>query len=308
MGVFIVPNIRIIPARKSMRRLHAGIYCRVSTREKLQLESLNEQISGLTRYVHNIPSWTLFDSYIDIAPGINIVNRPSFQRMLRDCDDSKLDIVLVKNISRLGRNTIELLEIYNKLITLDIRIISLQDNFDSKEDGAQLFMAIFAKIAEEENIARRQNIIMGLKMRAQSGTLRNFDRICYGYKHENRELVPSTPEAHYVKKIFDWYVYGLSILAIISKLEEEFVPSPTGKPKWSKAAIHKILINEKYTGIGTATIMGKTHIIENHHRAIVDCETFEYAQKLMLERSNIIIMPDGTKKRKKTRYSSPKNI
>ncbi|MBP3818667.1 MAG: recombinase family protein [Butyrivibrio sp.] len=142
-------------------------------------------------------------------------------------------------------------------------------------------------------------------MRAQSGSLRNFDRICYGYQHENKMLVPSF-RAKYVKKIFDWYVYGLSILAIISKLEEEGIPSPSGKPKWSKAAIYKILTNEKYTGLGTVKIQGKTHIIENHHPAIVDTETFEYTQKLMKDRTNIIIMPDGTKKRKKTRYSSIK--
>lgn len=167
------------------------------------------------------------------------------------------------------------------------------------------YTGIFCKIAEEENIARSQNIIMGLKMRAQSGSLRNFDRICYGYQHENKMLVPSF-RAKYVKKIFDWYVYGLSILAIISKLEEEGIPSPSGKPKWSKAAIYKILTNEKYTGLGTVKIQGKTHIIENHHPAIVDTETFEYTQKLMKDRTNIIIMPDGTKKRKKTRYSSIK--
>lgn len=300
-----MPKIRIIPASKFMRKQHVGIYCRVSTREKQQFDSLNEQISALTRHVFYKPNWMLFDSYIDIAPGISITKRPSFQRMLQDCQDSKLDIILIKNISRLGRNTIELLEVYNKLISLGIRIISLQEDFDSTNDDASVFISIFSKIAEEENIARSQNIIMGLKMRAQSGSLRNFDRICYGYQHENKMLVPSF-RAKYVKKIFDWYVYGLSILAIISKLEEEGIPSPSGKPKWSKAAIYKILTNEKYTGLGTVKIQGKTHIIENHHPAIVDTETFEYTQKLMQDRTNIIIMPDGTKQRKKTRYSSIK--
>ena len=76
--------------------------------------------------------------------------------------------------------------------------------------------------------------------------------------------------------------------------------------EWLNPTDSNILTNEKYTGLGTVKIQGKIHIIENHHPAIVDTETFEYTQKLMKDRTNIIIMPDGTKKRKKTRYSSIK--
>ena len=84
--------------------------------------------------------------------------------MLQDCQNSKLDIILIKNISRLGRNTIELLEVYNKLIALGIRIISLQDDFDSTNDDASVFISILSKIAEEENTQKlmqdRTNIII----------------------------------------------------------------------------------------------------------------------------------------------------
>ena len=62
--------------------------------------------------------------------------------MLQDCQNSKLDIILIKNISRLGRNTIELLEVYNKLIALGIRIISLQEDFDSTNDDASVIVDV----------------------------------------------------------------------------------------------------------------------------------------------------------------------
>ena len=173
-----MPKIRIIPASKFMRKQHVGIYCRVSTREKQQFDSLNEQISALTRHVFYKPNWMLFDSYIDIAPGISITKRPSFQRMLQDCQDSKLDIILIKNISRLGRNTIELLEVYNKLISLGIRIISLQEDFDSTNDDASVFISILSKIAEKENTQKllqdRTNIIImpdGTKQRKRQNIL-----------------------------------------------------------------------------------------------------------------------------------------
>lgn len=102
-------KVNYIPSIRSFRQKKVGIYCRVSTNDTEQLNSLTNQISALTRLVSTVDEWKLVDCYIDIASAKKKSPRPNFQRMLDDCKNKQLDIVITKSVSRFGRDIVDTL-------------------------------------------------------------------------------------------------------------------------------------------------------------------------------------------------------
>ena len=127
-------------------------------------------------------------------------------------------------------------------------------------------------------------------------------RKCYGYEvGSNGELAVNPEEAKVVRWIFEQYLAGDSLGKIASGLEQQGIPSPTGRPKWNREAINKLLSNEKYTGrvILQKTISTGAVQIENNgpmerylytgsHEAIISDEMFKVVQKEKQKRSNIL--------------------
>lgn len=84
-----------------------GIYARVSTCVPSQLHSMAMQVSALTHQVYRLPYWSLADIYMDFASGAGVDNRSEFRRMINDCVNGKIELVLTKSISRFGRDTVD---------------------------------------------------------------------------------------------------------------------------------------------------------------------------------------------------------
>ena len=171
------PNVYYIPP-KPTREKRVGIYCRVSTNNMDQLQSLTAQISHLTRLTASMLQWILVDAYIDIATSKTGSSRKEFNRMLDDCRSRKLDIVITKNISRFGRDTVEILDAINQLKALGIRVIFEQEELDTANTDSDLMIAIIESFAQAENEARSENIKWGIKQRAAIGTSKFYNRIC----------------------------------------------------------------------------------------------------------------------------------
>lgn len=110
-------RVKIIPAIISLNHRNVAIYCRVSTQEDSQQNSLDNQVQGLKEIVRQNEDWTLVRVYEDIQSGGSIY-RPNFERMLRDAYDYDFDLILVKSISRFSRNQIDFLTTINKLNAL----------------------------------------------------------------------------------------------------------------------------------------------------------------------------------------------
>ena len=108
-------KVRVIPPRISEPVKHVVIYARVSSNSMEQLESLKAQISGLVGFVSRHNNWKLVDIHIDIASSKKGSARPAFHKMIEECRAGLTDIVVVKNISRLGRDTVEVLDAINTL-------------------------------------------------------------------------------------------------------------------------------------------------------------------------------------------------
>lgn len=303
-------KVRVIPANTNEPMKHVVIYARVSSNTMEQLDSLKAQISGLTKFVSGHKNWKLVDIHIDIASAKKDSARPAFHNMIEECKAGLTDIVVTKSISRLGRDTVEVLEAINTLRESQVRIIFKQEELDTLTAGSSLLISTVEACTQAENETRSANVKWGIKQRAKNGSLGFYRRKCYGYnKDKNGELVINEEQAEVVRLIFDLYLKGESVGGIIKELEDRNIKSPKGKEKWPKHTLEELLKSEKYIGIATVKIGGKNGYIyklNNAHPSIISKEMFDTAQEANLNRSNLEQTEDGPK-RKKTKYSSKKH-
>ena len=100
----LASNVHYIPARPSNKEiLPVAIYCRVSTADAAQLESLSNQVSALTNYVSNFDDWKLVDSYIEVSSSKTDSVRTQFNRLIKDCQSGKIKLIVAKSLERMGR-------------------------------------------------------------------------------------------------------------------------------------------------------------------------------------------------------------
>ena len=148
------------------------------------------------------------------------------------------------------------------------------------------------------NKKKSELIAAGMRNSFRDGTSKLAKRICYGYEYDERgELVVCEREGDIVRQIFGHYLAGASLGQIANYLAEREIPSPTGKPRWGREAIGKLLRNEKYIGQvklqKTIVQNGKQvanreidqYLYENNHPAIISIEAFEETQMRLIERS-----------------------
>lgn len=306
-------KVNYIPAARPLQHKKVGIYCRVSTNDMEQLNSLTNQISALTRLVSSVDEWKLVDCYIDIASAKGKSPRSNFERMLDDCKSKKLDIVITKSVRRFGRDTVDTLQALNVMKEFGVRVIFEQESLDTKDVESSLMISIIESLAQAENESRSDNIEWGMRQRAAQGTSKLYDRKCYGYEYdENGKLIVNEEQAVVVRKIFNWYLGGLSVNGIIKELEKQTIKSSTGKDKWNKRALKVMLSNEKYKGAVRLFDDKKSdvqYLATDNHPAIITEEVFEAVQKEKANRSNIVVDENGQSVRRYTKYSSKnKNI
>lgn len=304
-------RVHFIPPKPVKRERRVGIYCRVSSNSMEQLNSLTAQVSALTRLTASTPNWLLVDVYMDIASGKAKSNRKEFNRMIKDCKAKNIKIIITKNISRFGRDTVEVLEALNKLRELGIRVIFEQEGMDTTDTDSTLMISVIESIAQAANESRSENIKWGYKRHAAQGTSKLYNRKCYGYENdEDGLLIIKNDEAKHVRLIFDLYLRGFSIIGIKRELKKLGIKTLTGKERWSKRTIDVILSNEKYIGVVRLLNAGEDqehYVSENNHPAIISKEQFEAVQAEKKNRSNVVKGKSGVK-RKNKKYSSKRRI
>ena len=298
-----------------------GIYCRVSSSSSGQLHSLADQASGLTRYVYRQPMMVAADIFLDVASGSDVVNRPDFQRMLQSARDRKKDYVVTKSISRFGRSAEDVLIGTRTLKEYGVEVC-FQDNNELKSFSpeAEELITIYCVSAENDNKAHSEDVRWGLNRHAENGTSKLYNKPCYGYRqNDDGELEIIEDEAAVVRRVYAMYLSGMSIVKIKAALEEDNIPSPTGKEQWSKHTLEFMLTNTKYYG---TSVIFKTHTpeykakrkvndgevnsyaAEGNNEPIIPEKVFDQVQEERARRSNVEVGEDGVKKRKSTKYSA----
>jgi DNA invertase Pin-like site-specific DNA recombinase len=315
-------RIKVIKAYKQYKLPRVAIYCRISTRNQEQVQSLANQVSYLTQYVFRQPGWTLVDTYLDIRSGKDMTTRSEFQRMLDDCAAHKIDQIITKSISRFGRNTVEILSAINRLKELGVDIYFENDGVHTLNSENVWLITLLEGIAQEESRSRSENIKWGIVHKIESGKGKIFQKKCFGYDPDlDGELIINETEAQTVRLIFDLYLQGYSVLAIIRELKHQNIKSPTGNDQWSKRTIDTILANEKYSG-DVIVLKSYTEEYPDSKRrpnkgekalyqaldavpAIITKEQFKAVAAEKERRSNIVLS-DGRLVRKATHYSMKK--
>lgn len=254
-----ITKIHARPPRMRFRK-KVAVYCRVSTQQEIQYNSLEAQRTYYEKLIASRSEWTLVDIYADQASGRNNKKMNGFQRMMADCRANKIDLILVKSISRMGRNTVEFLKACSELNYLGVEVFFEVEKVYASDPRAVRMLTIFAGLYQNESEAKSFAIAWGHRVRFSDGSSKMANRICYGYEHnENGELVPVPKEAEAVRMIFAWHGQGWSLRKISAELQRRDILSPRGNSKWGIETIRKILQNEKYHG---DVILQKTYVAD----------------------------------------------
>lgn len=275
--------------------MNIAAYCRVSTDKEDQLNSLETQKEFFLEYTKRTGD-NLIKLYADEGiSGTKIKNRKEFQRMLADAEKGLFDMVVVKDISRFARNTVDLLQSVRKLKALGIETQFLTANMTSM-GNSEFVLTIFGALAQEESANTSKRIKFGKKMNAEKGRVPN---IVYGYDKtigDYFNLSINEEEAKVICQMYQWYTdEGFGGAKIANMLNDRGIKTKRGN-NWSQNSVCRILTNEIYTG---KIINGKEEIAdfltgqrkENDESEwlvtvrpelrIIDDETFDKAQDIL---------------------------
>lgn len=302
--IIIIPaNPELVKEKAVKRQLRVAAYCRVSTDEEEQLTSYEAQQTYYTDKIMTNPEWTMAGLFADQGiTGTSARKRPEFLRMIRQCRQKKIDIVLTKSISRFARNTVDCLHYIRALRELGIAIIFEKEGINTLESDSEMLITILGAFAQAESESISGNVTWGVRQAMRDGKVTYQYSRLYAYRKGEDgkpEIIPE--QAEVVRQIYDWYLAGASFRQIKDKLESQNILNVEGNSEWTITVIRGILTNEKYCG---DALLQKTfikdciskkvirntgqlpqYLIQNCHEAIVDRQIYDMVQAEMARRN-----------------------
>ncbi|NDL67898.1 recombinase family protein [Anaerotalea alkaliphila] len=287
--------------KEEPKRLRVCAYCRVSTEEEMQMNSLENQTIHYTNYIRNNADWMFVGIYSDRGKsGTKRAHRAGFNKMMRHALEGNIDLILCKSISRFARNVMDTLEAIRVLKENGIRVIFEKESVDTGSMESEFILTMLSVVAQEESRMISENLSWAHTKRFSSGKPL-FTRIL-GYKKVNG--VPWTidlEEAKIVRETYDLYLAGYSLVDIARKFISKGYKKPNGRIDWKDSNIKSILSNERYVGDAlcqkTYTKDYLTHetkvnngerpqyYISNHHEPIVDRKVYDRVQRILEKKS-----------------------
>lgn len=322
-----MPDIKVIkanaiPGKKNHgknRRLRVAAYCRVSTDDEEQISSYNSQLSYYREYISKNPDWVMAGIYADKAiTGTKADKRPDFMRMINDCLNDEIDMVITKSISRFARNTVDTLHYVRMLKERGIAIFFEEEHINTLSMDGELMLMVLSSVAQQEVHNTSEHVKKGLKMKMERGELVGFQG-CLGYDYhpEDKSVTINEEEAETIRYIYRRYLEGVGCMVIARECTQLGFKTKAGNTAWNDSGIRGILRNEKYCG---DILMGKTftvdpitkrrlrnfgeedkYYLENHHTAIISKEDFIAAQTILDNRGTPRRIVDGKRQEKLSR-------
>ena len=289
-------------------------YCRVSTEKEAQIDSLEKQIEFFNEFTKK-NGYELYKLYADEGiSGKQIKHRKQFQQMMIDAKAKKFDKVVVKDVSRFARNTVDLLQSVRELKSYGVQVDFL-NNGEVMEGGSEFILTILGAMAQQESANMSKRVKFGKDITAKKGRVPN---LVFGYDKipdERYTLKINEEEAKIVKEIFESYVYkGIGTTKIAWNLNDRGIRTKKTKSKWVQTSIVRMLKNPIYTGrvtnkksevtdfiTGTRKELPEEEwiVVERPEMRIISDEVFNRAQELLEQRSNEFKLNN---KREKTEY------
>lgn len=283
--------------------MNIAAYCRVSTDKEDQLNSLEAQKSFFTEYTEK-NGHNLVRLYADEGiSGTKIRNRTEFQRLMRDAQKGLFEMVVVKDISRFARNTVDFLQSIRQLKALNIETVFLTAN-QTVLGNSEFVLTIFGALAQEESANTSKRIKFGKKINAEKGRVPN---LVYGYDKVPGDyftLKINQAEAKIIREIFDLYTSEeMGASRIANTLNERGIKTKRGC-NWTQNAVARILTNSIYIG---KVVNGKEeiqdfltskrrkkdeadwYVTDSPELRIVSDEIFERAGRILETRQNAFV-------------------
>ena len=282
--------IRPLPKLTKPKRVAA--YARVSADNDAMLHSLSAQISYYQRLIQNHKGWTFAGVYADNAMTGTKTSRENFQKLLTQCREGNIDLIITKSVSRFSRNTVALLEIVRELKSLGIGVFFEEQNINMLSAEGELLLTLLASYAQEESLSASENQKWRIRNSFKNGKLVNLRFLC-GYNIEKGKILINPEQAAIVREIFARVISGETLGNISRDLNSRGITGALGG-RWEAHHIKNIITNEKYTG--NAILQKRyrnNHIdkkevtndgqldkyyVKDTHSPIIDEETFNKAQ------------------------------
>ena len=282
------------------KRTKVAAYCRVSLGTAHMLHSLSAQVSYYSNYIQSRADWEYAGVYSDESKTGTRDDRPEFQRLLTDCRNGKVDIVLTKSISRFARNTVTLLEVVRELKLLGVDVYFEEQNIHSLSGDGELMLTILASYAQEESLSVSENIKWRKRNDMKNGKTKPVKT--YGYEVVDGKLIIIPAQADVVRMMFADFLGGIGQTAIANKLNGLGIKT-SGGYNWSSGRVRDILTNPKMCG----NILHQARFTENHmtkrqlpnrgelpmylfedtHEGIITKEVFDAVQAELTRRGEI---------------------
>ena len=289
-------KIKKIEAQPAVvKKLRVAAYCRVSTENEDQKESLEAQREHYESWIRMHDDWECAGVFYDFGiSGTKADAREGLQALLYACRTGSVDYVLTKSISRFSRNTSDCLSLVRELLSYNIPIYFEKENIDTGSMESELILSVLSSMAQSESESISKNVKWSVKKRMEEGNF-VFGYLPYGYTKDTAgNMVIDPVESEIVKLIFDLALNGMGTYKIAQLLDKKKVPTRKGG-KWSGSTVKGILVNEKYYG---AAAFQKTYtdsnfrrhnnhgevdsfIAEDHHEAIISKEVFDRVQVMI---------------------------
>lgn len=303
-----------------------ALYLRLSKEDgdKEESNSIDSQRRLLQDYLKGKPDWELVDEYVDDGYSGTNFHRPAVQRLLDDARGKRIDCILVKDLSRFGRNYLDTGYYVQVLFPqLGTRFIAVNDQVDTGDEHQQGFdmMLSIRNIFNEgysQDISRK--VQSSFKVMQKAGAFCGA-HTSYGYRKDpadRHKLVIDPYAASVVRDIYGWYLSGVGQRTIAARLNERGIPCPSvykqengenyrnnnrlkSTSYWTYATIHRILQNEMYKGCmvqnkSVRRMRGKAKqrpreewiIVPDTHEAIIEPEVWNRVQELLRQRTRTI--------------------
>lgn len=282
---------------QTVKRLNVAAYARVSSGKDEMLHSLSAQVSYYSNMIQARGDWRYAGVYADSAVTGTKDARGEFQRMLDDCRNGKIDMIITKSITRFARNTVVLLSVVRELKSLGIDVWFEKENIHSNSGDGELMLSILASYAQEESRSVSENCKWRIRNDFKKGIPTGAK--VYGYRVRDRQYVIDRTESEVVKRIFRMYSDGVGSDIIARTLNKDGIPSPYGG-NWCHRGIMDILKNEKYVGdLLLQKYYTADHIIKrsrlnngelnkyyvtDDHEPIVERDLYDKVQSIILEK------------------------
>ena len=294
--------IRLTPRKMQVQhKKRVAAYARVSMESERLMHSLSAQVSCYSELIQKNPEWIYAGVYADEGiTGTQKEKRNEFKRMIEDCENGKIDIILVKSISRFARNTVDLLDTVRHLKELGIEVRFEKENINSMSNDGELMLSILASFAQEESRSISDNVKWGTRKRFEQGIPNGRVRV-YGYRWRDAKLEIVPHEDETVKRIYNEYLNGDTPRKIAERLNNENIPTINGC-KWCDFNIRYVLKNVIYTG---NMLLQKScvndhinkirkqnngelpqYFVENNHEPIISKDIFDKVQNEFVKRSS----------------------